>query len=308
MSDQTGRTVVITGANSGLGLESAKAFARHGATVVMACRDPERGEAARRVVAEGATGEPPRLQPLDLADLESVARTADELGESLSHIDVLLNNAGVMALPERRTADGHEMQFGTNHLGHFALTGRLLPLLDAAPEAKVVTTSSHMHRLGKMRWDDIDWNRTYRRWPAYCQSKLANLLFAMELDRRASAAGTSIASMAAHPGYSSTGLQKAGPVMSGRNLMARVTDLGNVLVAQSAEMGALPQLFAATSPTAMSGRYYGPGGPGEMHGSPREVKPMPAALSREEAHRLWNISENMTGVRFEWPNRGKDLT
>ena len=271
--------------------------------VVMACRDPDRGESARRIVELEATGEAPRLQQLDLADLESVRRASGDLAKSLSHIDVLLNNAGVMALPERRTAQGHEMQFGTNHLGHFALTALLLPLLNASANSRVVTTSSHMHRIGKMHWDDLDWRKGYRRWPAYGQSKLANLLFAMELDRRSSAAGSHIASMAAHPGYSSTGLQQAGPQMSGRKLSARAVELGNVVFAQSAQMGALPQLFAATSPTAMSGRYYGPGGIGEVHGSPREVKPMSAALSREEGHRLWNISENLTGVRFEWPER-----
>ncbi len=303
MPDQTDRTVVITGANGGLGLETALAFARKGALVVLGCRDTERGDSARQAVEHEATGAAPVLQQLDLADLDSVARAAEELGGSLERIDVLINNAGVMALPERRTAQGHEMQFGTNHLGHFALTARLVPLLTAAPEARVVTTSSHMHRIGKMRWDDLDWNRSYRRWPAYGQSKLANLLFAMELDRRASAAGAHVSSMAAHPGYASTGLQKVGPRMSGRNLMAAATDVANMIIAQSAEMGALPQLFAATSPTAMSGRYYGPGGIGEVHGSPREVRPIAAALSREEAHRLWNLSENMTGVSFEWPQR-----
>ncbi len=301
--DQQGRVAVITGANSGLGLESAKALARSGALVVMACRDPERGESARKIVQDEATAEAPRLQSLDLSDLESIRRSADELLESLDRIDVLMNNAGVMALPERRTAEGHEMQFGTNHLGHFALTARLLPLLTTSAGARVVTTSSQMHRTGKMHWDDLDWTSGYRRWPAYGQSKLANLLFAMELDRRASAAGVGLQSMAAHPGYASTGLQQTGPKMSGRNLTARIVNLGNVLIAQSADMGALPQLFAATSPSAMSGRYYGPGGFGEFRGSPKEVKPMAAALSREEGHRLWNISENMTGVRFEWPGR-----
>lgn len=301
--DQHGRIAVITGANSGLGLESAKALARSGALVVMACRDPERGEAARQIVELEATGEAPRLQKLDLADLGSVERAAQELCDSLPKVDVLLNNAGVMALPERRTVEGHEMQFGTNHLGHFAFTGQLLPLLSASKMSRVVTTSSHMHRIGKMHWDDLDWTRSYRRWPAYGQSKLANLLFAMELDRRASAAGSALESMAAHPGYASTGLQHVGPQMSGRNFVARVMDLGNTVIAQPAEMGALPQLFAATSPTAMSGRYYGPSGIGQAHGSPREVKAIAAALSREEGHRLWNISENMTGVRFEWPGR-----
>ncbi|HTN99949.1 MAG TPA: oxidoreductase [Microthrixaceae bacterium] len=301
--DQHGRIAVVTGANSGLGLESAKALARSGAMVVMACRNLERGEAARLLVEREATGEAPRLQELDLADLSSVSNASAELAKTLPHIDILLNNAGVMALPERWTAEGHEMQFGTNHLGHFALTAHLLPLLDSANNSRVVTTSSHMHRIGKMHWEDLDWKKGYRRWPAYGQSKLANLLFAMELDRRASAAGSTVESMAAHPGYASTGLQQAGPNMSDRKLAARVVGLGNMTIAQSAQMGALPQLFAATSPTAMSGRYYGPGGVGELHGSPREVKPMSAALSREEGHRLWNISENLTGVRFEWPDR-----
>lgn len=297
----SGHTIVITGANSGLGLASAVALARHGARVVLACRNPERGREALATVSAVASDAAPLLLPLDLADLDSVADAARELAHLVERVDVLMNNAGVMALPLRRTVQGHEMQFGTNHLGHFALTGRLLPLLLRSPDPRVVTTSSQMHRIGKMHWSDLDWNeRRYQRWPAYGQSKLANLQFAHELARRARNAGTSLRSLAAHPGYASTGLQQVGPAMAGRPLTARVMGLGNRLVGQSPEQGALPQLFAATAANARSGAYYGPDGPAQMRGAPVEVTSSAAARSRDEAHRLWSISEEMTGVVYDW--------
>ena len=217
--------VVVTGANSGLGRCSALALASHGATVVMACRDPDRASAAVAEVAAVATGAAPTTVRLDLADLASVDLAAAQIREAHPRVDVLMNNAGVMAVPLQRTAQGHELQFGTNHLGHFALTARLLPALLEAPAARVVTTSSQAHRLGAIRWDDLDWTRGYRRWPAYGMSKLANLMFAYELDRRARAAGAPLASIAAHPGYASTHLQAVGPEQSGSRSMA-VGDAG----------------------------------------------------------------------------------
>jgi len=299
--DQTGRTVLVTGANSGLGLCSALALARHGATVVLGCRSPERGAQALAQVTAAATGSTPTRLAVDLADLSSIEVAASRLSGSIEHLDVLMNNAGVMALPLRRTADGFEAQFGTNHLGHFALTGRLLPLLSAAPAPRVVTTSSTMHKIGKMRWDDLNWANGYRKWPAYGQSKLANLLFAFELDRRARAHGSALVSVAAHPGYASTHLQAAGPEMAGNNLMKRATDVANRLVAQPAEMGALPQLCAATLPGIEGGSYLGPDRFFESAGHPKIVRGTKSAYREDEAERLWAVSEDLTGVTFEWP-------
>jgi NAD(P)-dependent dehydrogenase (short-subunit alcohol dehydrogenase family) len=300
MADQSDTTVVVTGANSGLGLASAEALAAHGATVVLACRDAQRGAAALARVEAVATGPAPQLVPLDLADLDSVTAAAATLAERVGRIDVLMANAGVMAPPLRRTAQGHELQFGTNHLGHFALTMRLLPLLLAAPEPRVVVTSSSMHRIGRMRWDDLDWHRGYRRWPAYGMSKLANLLFAFELDRRARAAGRALRAMAAHPGYASTHLQAAGPEMAGRSFEAKLMGLGNQLFAQSAADGALPQLFAATEPDLPGGTYYGPDGLGESRGHPRLVSASRAALDTSSWARLWTVSEELTATTDTW--------
>lgn len=299
MPDQSGRNVVITGANSGLGLCSALAVAAGGARVMMACRDPERGASALAQVRAVANGPEPELVQLDLADLESVRHAAEDLSDRLDRIDVLMNNAGVMALPLRRTAEGFESQFGTNHLGHFALTARLLPLLQATEAPRVVTTSSQAHRIGRIRWDDPNWRQTYRRWPAYGQSKLANLLFAFELDRRARAAGSALVSIAAHPGYASTHLQAAGPEMSGNRLMGMVTDLGNRTIAQSANMGALPQLFAATAAEVDGGDYLGPDGAFESRGHPTRVGASAAALDRAAWERMWSLSEELTGTRSD---------
>lgn len=296
-----GSVAVITGANSGLGLESALALASHGALVVLACRDAERGTRALERVRVVSTGAEPVLVTLDLSDLDSVERSANEISDRFGRIDILMNNAGVMAIPLMRTAQGHEMQFGTNHLGHFALTGRLLPRLLAAPSPRVITTASHAHRVGKMHWDDLDRRSDrYRRWPAYGQSKLANLLFAFELARRSQHAGSHLKSIAAHPGYAATGLQQVGPAMSGRRFSARFMTLGNSIAGQDPSEGTRPQLFAATSPDALSGGYYGPGGKGEVRGAPKAVGSSSAARSREEAHRLWNVSESMTGVHYQW--------
>ncbi|HET7722913.1 MAG TPA: SDR family NAD(P)-dependent oxidoreductase, partial [Acidimicrobiales bacterium] len=211
MGDLSGRTAVVTGANSGLGLESARALAAAGARVLLACRDEERARDALADVAALATGPEPAVVRLDLADLDSVAAAAADVASRAERLDILLNNAGVMAIPLRRSAQGHEAQFGTNHLGHFALTGRLLPVLLAAERPRVVTTSSFMHRMGRMRWDDLDWQRGYRKWEAYGQSKMANLLFSSELQRRAVAAATRLLVASAHPGYAATHLMAVGP-------------------------------------------------------------------------------------------------
>jgi NAD(P)-dependent dehydrogenase (short-subunit alcohol dehydrogenase family) len=301
MGDLRGRTAVVTGANSGLGLASARALAAAGARVVLACRDPERARAAAAAVSAEATAEAPEVVRLDLGDLDSVADAAGEIAARVERLDILLNNAGVMAIPLHRTVQDHEAQFAINHLGHFALTGQLLPALLAADHPRVVTTSSFMHRMSKMRWDDIDWRDGYRKWDAYGQSKLANLLFTFELDRRARAAGTSLVAAAAHPGYASTALQHRGPEMSGNRVMALAMRLSNAAAAQPPESGALPQLYAAVAPEVQGGDFVGPNGPFELRGSPTKVRAASRAYREADGERLWRVSEEMTGVAFPWP-------
>jgi protochlorophyllide reductase len=305
--DQAGRTVLVTGANSGLGLRSAQALAASGARVLLACRNRSRGEAARKAVAEGATGPAPEVVALDLSDLASVRAAAQDLTGRTAALDVLINNAGIMAVPKSRTADGFESQFGTNHLGHYALTGLVLPLLlRGADGGRVVTTSSNAHRAGRGLWDDPNYETgRYSRWGAYGQSKLANLLFMRELARRAAEAGTSLTSVAAHPGYAATHLQSASAESAGpwpvRKLAAAGMAIGNVLVAQSDEAGAQPQLYAATMPDVGSGDYWGPGGWGEMRGSPTRVGMSKQAQDAEAAKKLWELSEDLTAIEYAWP-------
>lgn len=296
--DQSGRTVLITGANSGLGLRSAEALARAGARVLMGCRSETKAKQAADAVREVATGPAPLVVRLDLSDLGSVRACAAEVVETYSRIDVLMNNAGIMATPLARTDEGREMQFATNHLGHFALTGLLLPAL-ANPGSRVVTTSSMAHRPGTIRWDDIDWNGRYSKWLAYAQSKLANLLFAFELDRRAAAAGAKLTSVAAHPGYAATHLQAAAPKAAGNRVMTSVMEFGNRLMAQSDTMGALPQLYAATMPDVEGGEYFGPDF-FEWRGHPRRVGASGRARDVDAAVRLWSLSEDLTGVHYDF--------
>ncbi|WP_283134762.1 oxidoreductase [Rhizohabitans arisaemae] len=292
IGDQTGMTAVVTGANSGIGLVTAGELARRGAEVVLACRDVGKGERAADRIRGAAPDARLSVRALDLADLGSVRGFAEEIGE----LDLLVNNAGVMATPYRKTADGFEMQLGTNHLGHFALTGLLLPALLARPRPRVVTVSSGMHRGGRIDFDDLNGERRYRKWGAYSQSKLANLLFAFELQRRA--AGTALRSVAAHPGLASTNLQSS----ESRMTHNRLTDAGWALVArliaQSADQGALPILYAATEPDLPGGSYVGPGGFVEMRGYPVLVASSAAARDQATARRLWELSEELTGVRY----------
>ena len=218
--------------------------------------------------------------------------------DALDGLDILVNNAGVMAIPRRQTTDGFEMQFGTNHLGHFALTGLLLPSLSARPGARVVTVSSGVARVGRIRFDDLHGARHYSRWRAYAQAKLANQLFTLELHRRVTAAGVDLVSVAAHPGYAATNLQRVGPRMSGSSRAERATDLANAVFAQSAASGALPSLYGATAPGVVGGQYFGPDGRFAMHGHPKAVSFVRAAEDPETARRLWEVSEGLTGVRF----------
>jgi NAD(P)-dependent dehydrogenase (short-subunit alcohol dehydrogenase family) len=299
--DQSGRTVLVTGANSGLGLCSAEALAAKGAHVLLGCRDAAKGEAARSHVAAMATGRAPEVVALDLADLGSVRDAAQQVAGSVDRLDVLVNNAGVMGLPLHRTVDGFELQFATNHLGHFALTGLLLPVLSRTTAARVVTVSSNMHRVGRNDWSDPNWeHRRYLRWQAYGQSKLANLLFTRELARRAAAAGSSLVAVAAHPGHASTHLVPTSTEASRLGVVGRVVDAGNRLVAQSDSAGALPQLYAATMPDVFPGEYFGPDRFFQMRGHPTRVGSSAAARDDEAGRRLWELSEDLTGVTYAW--------
>jgi NAD(P)-dependent dehydrogenase (short-subunit alcohol dehydrogenase family) len=294
----TGRTAVVTGANSGLGFESARALARAGARVVLACRNQTKGaDAVERIRHEIPTADV-RLDDLDLADLASIRKFADALSNDPDGVDILLNNAGVMGIPYRQTADGFEMQFGTNHLGHFALTGLLLDTLLTRPGARVVTVSSELARAGRIRFDDLPATGHYGKWAAYSQSKLANQLFTLELDRRATASRVDLTSVAAHPGYAATNLQAVGPQMSGSGLMERLSGLANTFFAQSAAAGALPSLYSATAPGVHGGQYFGPDRLFGMRGNPEPVSFVRAAKDPATARRLWEVSEELTGVRF----------
>ncbi len=298
--DQSGRTILITGSNSGLGLRSAEALAAKGARVLMACRNATKAAAAREAVAAQATGVAPEVVPLDLSSLASVAACAEQLTAALGHLDVLMNNAGIMAVPKAQTVDGFESQIGTNHLGHFALTGQLLPLLLAAPEPRVVTVASNAHKLGRVDPDDLFFERRhYSRWAAYGQTKLANLLFTGELQRRAVAAGTVLTATSAHPGYAATNLT-SGPAL-GAALLKPVLALGDRLFGQPDHMGALPQLYAATMPDVLPDDYWGPDAFREQRGHPTRVGRTDRARDREVAARLWARSEELTGVTYPWP-------
>jgi NAD(P)-dependent dehydrogenase (short-subunit alcohol dehydrogenase family) len=283
---------VVTGANSGLGLATTRELARAGARVVMACRNLTKAESARGEIEAAVPAAQLEVEELDLASLDSVRAFAQRFKSSHDGLDLLINNAGLMATPRARTADGFELQFGTNHLGHFALTGLLLGELRSRPDARVVTLSSTAHRTGRIAFDNLSGDRRYFRWRAYSQSKLANLLFALELDRRLRAAGWTVKSVAAHPGYAATNLQSTGPPLIDRLVMI----VPNAVIAQSDDMGALPTLYAATEPGVEGGTYVGPDGLGEQRGHPKPVSPNKAAQDEQVARRLWEISEEMTGV------------
>jgi len=293
--DQRGRVAVVTGANSGLGLVTAKELARHGATVVLACRDAAKAQRAADEIAAAAPGATVAVEALDLASLASVRACAERLRDGRETIDLLIANAGLMAPPRRTTADGFELQLGVNHLGHFALTGLLLDRLLATPGARVVTLTSGAHRIGRLNFDDLHGERRYNRWRWYGQSKLANLMFALELDRRLRAAGATLTSVAAHPGYAATRLQEAAAPALDRLVMKAT----NALVAQSAEMGALPTLYAATAPAVRGGDFIGPDGIGEQRGHPRVVRGSRASADEAAAARLWAVSEELTGVAYD---------
>jgi NAD(P)-dependent dehydrogenase (short-subunit alcohol dehydrogenase family) len=289
MPDQTSRVAIVTGANTGIGFETAAALAAKNATVVMACRNRQKAEDAMARIRERRPDAKLEFVELDLASLASVERFAEAFRAGHDRLDLLINNAGVMIPPFGTTEDGFELQFGCNHLGHFALTGRLLDLLEATPDSRVVNVSSMAHRQGKMDFDNLNAEKGYSAMPAYSQSKLANLLFTFELQRRLDAAGSKTLATAAHPGWTGTDLQRHSGFIRFLNLF----------FAQTPPMGALPTLRAAADPDAEGGDYFGPKGFYEMRGYPVKVGTTPAAKSELDARRLWEVSEELTGVSFE---------
>ncbi|MBN8869650.1 MAG: SDR family oxidoreductase [Solirubrobacterales bacterium] len=308
MPDLTGRTAIVTGGNSGIGLIECRELARRGARVILACRNQEKGEQALAEIRRelGDVGEDAQIEvrPLDLASLASIRAFAESF--AIDHpdgLDLLVNNAGVMAPPRLETEDGFELQFGTNHLGHFALTGLLFDSLKRTQDSRVVTVSSIAARMGKLNFDDLHGRKSYRRWLAYGQSKLANLVFALDLQTLINQAGLDIKSMAAHPGVSATNLTSGGNDLDS-GLMGLLSKpflkLNDLVVAQGAEAGALPILRAATDPDLAGGSYIGPDGRGERRGRPVIVAPRKLALNREVADRLWQESEKATGVEFDF--------
>lgn len=302
MPDLSGKVVVVTGANSGIGLEAAREFARFDATVILACRNMERGERAGNEIAAEVGGASLDLRRLDLSDLRIVEEFATGVADDYERLDILCNNAGLMAIPRRETADGFEMQFGVNHLGHFALTGHLLELLVDTPKSRVVTVSSDIHRYGfsKIRFDDINWEKTYSKWGAYAQSKLANVLFAKELQRRLEAIEASSLSVACHPGMAHTNLAEKGPKMEGRKLWAKISNTFTRVVGQSAWEGALPILYASVAPELDGAEYVGPDGFRGLQGAPVVTEAAPATRDEHTGRRLWDVSEDMTQVYYRF--------
>ncbi|GAA2787001.1 SDR family NAD(P)-dependent oxidoreductase [Crossiella cryophila] len=291
---QSGRVAIVTGANTGIGFHTAAVLAQRGATVVLAVRDVEKGKRAADRIAATAPGAHLVVQRLDLTSLDSVRQAATELRDGLDHVDLLINNAGVMYTPKLTTQDGFELQFGTNHLGHFAFTGHLLDRLLATPGSRVVTVSSMAHNIrAKIHFDDLQLTRSYDRIGAYGQSKLANLMFTYELQRRLAARGRPTLAVAAHPGVSMTELVRNSP------LPLRIgSKLLGGLLSQPADQGALPTLRAAVDPEALGGQYYGPDGFRELRGAPVVVRSSRQSHDTDQQVRLWAESERLTGVTF----------
>jgi NAD(P)-dependent dehydrogenase (short-subunit alcohol dehydrogenase family) len=309
MDDMSRKTVIVTGANSGLGYEAVRTFASHGAHVVLACRSTNRGEKAVERIHEESPDASTEVLELDLADLWSVKEFASAFTDDHDALHVLCNNAGVMAIPRQETTDGFETQFGVNHLGHFALTGLLMGhLRETEDRTRVVTQSSGLHENGEIDFDDLQSERSYDKWDAYSQSKLAHVLFAYELDRRLNNARNEVKdenevedvmSVACHPGYAATNLQLRCPEQSGSTLRLWMMKAANMVLAQDAERGALSMLYAATASDVAGGDYVGPGGFMNMRGSPTTQRSSERSYDEATAERLWTISEEMTGVTYD---------
>ena len=303
--DLSGQTAIVTGANSGIGKEATRILAENGADVVMACRSVARGRAAADDLRNGGIEGELTVRELDLADLDSVESFAEGVLADYDEIHCLCNNAGVMAIPRSETADGFETQFGVNHLGHFALTGHLLErLIESDGETRVVAQSSGVHERGDVDFDDLHGEREYGKWDAYAQSKLANVLFAYELDRRLDRAGVpGVTSVAVHPGYADTNLQRRGPEQAGSTIRVWMMHLANAVFAQPASQGALPMVYAATADRIDGGEYVGPGGIMNMRGYPEPQRSSDLSYDEALARRLWDVSESLTGVEYELGNR-----
>ena len=287
--DQSGKIVIVTGANSGIGYEATRALAIKGASVIMACRSLEKGQRAVDQIRTEFPDAQVLLRPLDLADLSSVQQFANTFLSEFDRLDVLINNAGVMAIPYHKTADGFEMQFGTNHLGHFKLTALLFDLLKRTPNSRIVTVTSYAHFFGWINFNNLNSERFYQKWLAYCQSKLANILFGYELQRRVALGGKNPLSIVVHPGWAATNLQHSTWFFS----------LLNPLLSQSQEMGALPSLYAATSPEVCGGEYIGPDGFLGQRGYPHKARSSRRSMDLDTAKKLWAISEEITGIQFD---------
>ncbi len=299
--DQSGKVFVITGANSGLGLAANKGLVAKNATVVMACRSRSKAEAAADEIKEESPDADLDILLLDLANLDSIRSFADDFQDRYDRLDGLLNNAGIMQPPYRTTKDGFELQMGVNHFGHFALTGLLMELIKKTPESRVVTQSSFAHEMTDgINFEDINSKENYSRTGAYAQSKLANLLFAFELNRKFTVYDVDTLSVGVHPGYTATNLQSSGPEMDGWSIWSLLYKFTNRFFAQSEEMGALPLLYGAVGPGVKGGDYIGPGGFREAWGYPSRVKAADTAYNEEDAKKLWNLSENLTGVSYDF--------
>jgi NAD(P)-dependent dehydrogenase (short-subunit alcohol dehydrogenase family) len=289
LGGQSGRVAIVTGSNSGIGFETARVLAGKGATVAMACRNLEKANPKADEIRAAHPGADVEVMQLDLSDLGSVQRFAEAFRAKHSRLDLLINNAGIMVPPYGKTAQGFETQFGVNHLGHFALTGSLLDLITDTPGSRIVTVSSIAHYMGRIDFADLNWEKGYRAQAAYGQSKIANLLFTYELQRRLAAAGKDTIAVAAHPGWTETNLQEH----------AKGVKFLNRFLAQEPLMGALPTLYAATEPGVNGAEYFGPNGFMEMNGPPKKVKSNKRSQDRNVAERLWNVSEELTGVHFQ---------
>ncbi len=297
--DQTGRVVLVTGGNSGLGFHTCRLLALKGAHVLLASRSSQRGEQARTDILQSLPDAQLEVIPLDLADLDSVQRCAEKLQNNLDRLDILVNNAGVMAIPRQETVQGFERQFGVNHVGHFALTGALLPLLLSTPGSRIVNVSSTAHRIGRMRFSDIHGLQNYSRFGAYAQSKLANLLFTLELQRRLEHKNADTICVSAHPGFAATNLQNASAGEVGSRLELIMMRVMTALLSQSAEQGALPQLYAATAPDVTGGDYIGPDGWMQSRGYPKKHRARDTAYDIEASQELWRLSMELTEEPFE---------